>query len=145
MSTSDLFLCLGTCISNQSPSITSWNFSNLWVHVKILLVCSDFISWVTGLLHYIAIQIITLLNVCAYVNSCVEVTHAIHKCWFPTHNDDSTVYQISKSNRLFVWLSGVLRSIQEFFTHTERLPLTVKGFKFWPKLGTHGHWRVRVL
>ena len=26
------------------------------------------------------------------------------------------------------------------FTHMETSPLQVKGWKFWPKLGTHGHW-----
>ena len=33
----------------------------------------------------------------------------------------------------------------EFFTHMEMSPLRLKGCNFWPKLGTHGHWEVRVL
>ena len=31
---------------------------------------------------------------------------------------------------------------QEFFTNMEISPLPVKGCKFWPMLGTHGHWAV---
>ena len=42
-------------------------------------------------------------------------------------------------------LFGVYRPTREFFTHMETSPLPVKGCKFWPKLGTHGHWTVRVL
>ena len=42
-------------------------------------------------------------------------------------------------------LFGVYRPTREFFTHTETLPLPVKGCKFWPMVGTHGHWAVRVL
>ena len=43
--------------------------------------------------------------------------------------------------RLFVGL----RPTRKFFTHMETSPLPVKGIKFWPLLGTHGHWVVRVL
>ena len=42
----------------------------------------------------------------------------------------------------FVCLDGVYRPTQEFFTHMETSPLPVKGCKFWPILGTHGHWAV---
>ena len=38
----------------------------------------------------------------------------------------------------FVW--SFLSPIENFFTH-----LKVKGCKFWPMLGTNGHWAVRVL
>ena len=44
-----------------------------------------------------------------------------------------------------VCLFGVLRPTQEFFTHIGTSLLSLKGFKFWPILGTHGHWAVRVL
>ena len=33
---------------------------------------------------------------------------------------------------------------REFFTHMETSLLPVKGCKFWPLLGTHGLWAVRV-
>lgn len=68
------------------------------------------------MLHYTAIKIITLLNVCAYVNSWVEVIHAIHKRWFPTHNHDSTAYQnlIKCSHSLVVCLSGVYVPFKNF-------------------------------
>ena len=33
----------------------------------------------------------------------------------------------------------------EFFTHMETSPWPVKGCKFWPMLGNHGHWAVRIL
>ena len=31
-----------------------------------------------------------------------------------------------------------------FHSHMETLPLPVKGCRFWPMLGTLGHWAVRV-
>ena len=46
---------------------------------------------------------------------------------------------------LFVCLFGVFRPTREFFTQLEMSPLPVKGCKFWPMLGTHGHWAVRGL
>ena len=46
-------------------------------------------------------------------------------------------------NSLFVYLLfGVYRPTREFFTHMETSPLPVKGRKFWPMLGAHGHWAV---
>ena len=36
-------------------------------------------------------------------------------------------------------------SSHSIFTHMETSPLPVKGSEFWPMLGTHGHWAVRVL
>ena len=45
---------------------------------------------------------------------------------------------------LFVCLFGVYRSTREFFTHMETSTLPVKGFKFWPMVGTHGYWTGRV-
>ena len=44
-----------------------------------------------------------------------------------------------------ICLFVVYRPTREFFTHMETSPLPVKGCKFWPMLGTHGHWAVRVL
>ena len=41
-------------------------------------------------------------------------------------------------------LFGVNRSTREFFTHMETTLLPVKGSKFSPMLGTHGHWAVMV-
>ena len=43
------------------------------------------------------------------------------------------------------FLFGVFRPTREFFTHIETSPLPVNGCKFWPMLGTYGHWAVRVL
>ena len=43
---------------------------------------------------------------------------------------------------LFVSLFGVFRPTWEFF---ETSPFPVKGCKFWPILGTYGHWAARVL
>ena len=42
---------------------------------------------------------------------------------------------------LFVW--GFLVPLENFSLIWR--PLPVKGCKFWPMLGTHGHWAVRVL
>ena len=53
---------------------------------------------------------------------------------------------ISAVNTFFLLnLFGIFRPSREFFTQMETSPLTVKGRKFWPMLGTHGHWAVRVL
>ena len=38
-------------------------------------------------------------------------------------------------------LFGVFRPCREFFNHMETSPWPVKGCKFWPMLGTHGHWQ----
>ena len=47
---------------------------------------------------------------------------------------------------LFVCLFEVCRPTREFFTHMETTsPLPVKGCKFFPMLGTHSHWAMRVL
>ena len=43
---------------------------------------------------------------------------------------------------LFVW---VFRPTWEYFIHMETSPLPVKGSKFLPMLGTHGHWAMSVL
>ena len=45
--------------------------------------------------------------------------------------------QLNFVDNMFVW--GVLCPTQEFFTYVETLPLSVKGFKFLPLLGTPGH------
>ena len=34
--------------------------------------------------------------------------------------------------------------LEDFFTHMETSPWPVKGCKFWPMLGTHGHCPVKV-
>ena len=54
----------------------------LWI-IKIKLVRGDVISWVTGLRHYNASQLITSLNVRGEVNSWVKDEP-------PTKNTDST-------------------------------------------------------
>ena len=36
-------------------------------------------------------------------------------------------------------------SHSRIFTHMHTSPLPLKGYKFWPMLGTHDHWAVRVL
>ena len=42
-------------------------------------------------------------------------------------------------------LLGVYRLNRKLFTHMETSPLPMNGCAFWPILGTHGHWAVRVL
>ena len=52
----------------------------------------------------------------------------------------------AKKRQSFVLrLFWVFRPTGEFFTYMETSPLLVKGCKFWPMLGTYGHWAVRVL
>ena len=57
----------------------------------------------------------------------------------------------------FIWYFLTLKTVwiclffevfcptREFFTHLETSPLPVKGWKFWPILGTYCHWAVRGL
>ena len=49
-----------------------------------------------------------------------------------------------EEEEMFVCLYRVYRSALEFLTHLETSPSLVKGCKFWPMLGTHGIWAVRV-
>ena len=44
-----------------------------------------------------------------------------------------------------VFLLGGLRPVLGFSIHLGTSPLPVKGYKFGPALGTHGHRAVRVL
>ena len=52
----------------------------------------------------------------------------------------------TKGNWLYVCLDFLFvcgfTSHSGIFTHLETSPSTAKGFKFWPMLGTHGHWAV---
>ena len=51
-----------------------------------------------------------------------------------------------RQNVSCVWLFGFFfRPTRELFTNMEKSPLPVNGCKFWPMLGTHGHWAARVL
>ena len=51
----------------------------------------------------------------------------------------------SLSVNMFVCLFVVFRPTREIFSHMVTSHLPVKGCKFWPMLGTHGHWVLRVL
>ena len=42
-------------------------------------------------------------------------------------------------------LFGLSHPTLEFFSHLVTLPLPTKGCKFWPMLGTHGYWAMRVV
>ena len=46
---------------------------------------------------------------------------------------------------LLVFCLFVCLSHSRIFHPFETSPLPVKAFPFWPLLGTHGHWAVRVL
>ena len=39
---------------------------------------------------------------------------------------------------------GILSHSRQILTHLETSPLPVKGSKFWPMLGTNGHWAVNT-
>ena len=47
-------------------------------------------------------------------------------------------------NLLYSLKIWCIRNVQNF-TDALMSPLPVKGCKFWPMLGCHGHWAVRVL
>ena len=59
---------------------------------------------------------------------------------------DSTRLWISMNNEcIIIWFLCLfldLRRTLEYFRHIDKIP--VKGLKFWPIFGTHGHWTVRV-
>ena len=46
------------------------------------------------------------------------------------------------NNHSCLWFK--ISPTREFFTRMEKSPLPVNGCWFWPMLGTHGHWAVRV-
>ena len=62
----------------------------------------------------------------------------------PCHSRCGTLQNphCSVAMSLFVW---GFRPTRYFFIHMETSPMLVKGCKFWPMLGTSGHWAVRVL
>ena len=45
---------------------------------------------------------------------------------------------------IIVCLFRGFRQTRQCFTHMETSPLPVMGCNYWPMLGTHGHWAVRV-
>ena len=57
--------------------------------------------------------------------------------------DDHYKRMSSVTVDLFAYVYGVFRPTREFFTQMETSPLQVKGCKFGPMNGTHGHWAVR--
>ena len=57
------------------------------------------------------------------VPSLVEMKQCFLRWWF-----------------LFICLFGVYRPNRGFFSHFETTQLPVKGCKFWPMLGTYGHF-----
>ena len=68
--------------------------------------------------------------------------------WFsynlPTINYFSHI-KIYRIISLFVCMFRIFHPTWEFFTHLEMSPLLERGYKFWPMLGTHDLWAVRVL
>ena len=58
---------------------------------KIVLVRWDVVLWITGLLHYNARQLCTLINIHGDVTSWVRVIHEIIKHYSSTNFDNSTV------------------------------------------------------
>ena len=62
----------------------------------------------------------------------------------PVSNIPCHLKVVCKHMYLFVWIfSSLPRNFHTY--HMETSPLQVKGCKFWPMLGTYGHWAVRVL
>ena len=68
-------------------------------------------------------------------------------CWMFTYSRQIP-NNVRKGHRWFFFLVcffGVYRPTRKFFTHMETSPLPVEGCKFWPMLGTYGHWAMRFL
>ena len=63
----------------------------------------------------------------------------------PTIYNVKIACEINTSCQLKFCLFVVLRPTQEIFTYVVMSPLSVKVFRFWPILGTHGSWAVRAL
>ena len=82
-------------------------------------------------------------------NSFMRKKNENFKCWYIKHLKFSkqlkffSIINPSDSEVLFVCLFFV--PLENFFTHLETSPLPMKSCKFWPMLGTLGHWAVRVL
>ena len=92
------------------------------------------IKWGIVLLHY---------RLHARNRQQMHQTEQMHEIFQLLHAS-STYWRLrwKPSECLFVCSSRVYRPTREFFTHMETSLLPVK---FWPVLGTHGHWAVRVL
>ena len=56
-----------------------------------------------------------------------------------------TMDRLLRQAKETLFLFGVFRHIRECFIHLKTSPLPVKSYKFWPMLGTHGHWAVKFL
>ena len=67
-------------------------------------------------------------------------------CWMFTYSRQIP-NNVRKGHRWFflVCFFGVYRPTRKIFTHMETSPLPVEGCKFWPMLGTYGHWAMRFL
>ena len=68
---------------------------------------------------------------CKYCVTSSKIFNGVITC----HHDEISLH----FEFLFAFLFGVYHPTREFFTHMEMSPLPVKGCKFLPMLGTHGH------
>ena len=130
-------------IEPYSITLTIIKFNLIFQHINHLNK-----GWV--LLYYIILFMDKKRNT---VNSFISFLPSLslslslslsRKIWFEHTSTVADVLFLLIENVLFVCLYGVYRPTHECFTHMVTSPLPVKGCKFWPILGTHCHWTVKV-
>ena len=124
--------------------------------IKIPQIAREKLYWLKIVLQPRVLWLESNLNFSSYIlNSnyklCNRYFSSYYKLTFSSKMDaeihfSGTIYQARQHILMFVCLFfGANRPSREFFTHMETTPFLVKGSKFWPMLGTHGYWAVRVL
>ena len=81
-----------------------------------------------------------------YLSTCICWASQVLLLKFLEYHVFNTQLRYTKMYNIgwFVCLFGVYCPTREFLTQMETSPLPAKGCKFWPMLGTYGHWAVRV-
>ena len=82
----------------------------------------------------------------SFFASLITMTSAIHSgCSLPPSIPKRTKLIIPSPSQTPQQRQCHLIYILVSLCHSYGAPLLVKAFKFWPMLGTYGHWAVRVL
>ena len=71
------------------------------------------------------------------------VVHANTYC--NTFNTEINNKAVKLAAFIFWGVCNVFAPLKNFFTHLETPSLPMKGWKFWPMLGTYGYWLMRHL
>ena len=144
-----VFKKLITYMYTRITMVSSFIQKYCLVLLQLSLIFNHFCSWLV--LDVILLNLYTLLVWKPVSIKIPREKTKLRAVIMPFGNSKQALYNAVSKRRnnakcfcLFC-LFGVFRPTREFFTHMEKSPLPVKGCKFWPMLGTRGHWAVRVL